>query len=375
MLGGILLSFGVLMYPTVRNAMKLDLIEKWSTFLSFLVLIFCSILLILPFNKQYLLVFPYNFFVCFFGAIWAVIFRITNQFGKNRSEDINKNLLQGFSQLQQQGGNVYLHNFDLHRELHRKILHALAVLYILGLLLHGLFALVFKYTYRLHPEKFSLEEYHNAYFGVLGLLPVKAGFIGLVMGLIGSFFVQIHMEISRLNTPQLPGILKKVLQQTRRATEVHTFSAHIPLIIGFIASALCLYIYSIFVPTYDYVALMSACSVILTASLADMVAAVIGRRYGRKKWRNNSDKTILGTLLGGFTAFGFSILFIGWLAGGITAIVFVLIDLFSNKIRISDNLFYPVILSIIYCAVLPFFTPLLPENWFFISLNIIGLHQ
>lgn len=360
------------MYPTVRTAIRKNLTEKWSTLFSFLFLICSALFLVIPFKNQFLLLFPFNFYVTFFGAIWAVIFRITNKLGKNTDEEVNITLLRGLSEVKTQGGNIHLHNFDLKREIHRKILHGLAVLYILGLFLHGVYALLFRYTYACYPHRFSIEEYHNAYISISGFLPVKVGFIGLIMGLLGSFFVQIHMEILRLRSPKTPGILKKVLQETRRVTEVYTFSAHIPLIIGFITSTFFLYIHAIFLPQYGFISLMSACNVIVTASLADATACLIGRKFGKKYWSVNHEKTILGTLCGAIVALLVSSFFIGWFAGVITVTIFMIIDIFSNKIHITDNLFYPLVLSVIYSIFLPLFNPILSENWFFISLLING---
>ncbi|MHA1727514.1 MAG: phosphatidate cytidylyltransferase, partial [Promethearchaeota archaeon] len=90
-------------------------------------------------------------------------------------------------------------------------------------------------------------------------------------------------------------------------------------------------------------------SVIGIVCIADSAASIFGIRFGKKKIRINPKKTWVGTAAGTISAFIITSIFIGLLYGIITAFIFMIIDIFTEKpINISDNLSVPVILTLVY---------------------------
>lgn len=364
----IILIYAYLMFPIIKRGFKENIKQKWNNAISLFLLIIVSIMLILPEpDGDFILAYPVNYYIIFFTGAWCLVTVISTKIGKERDEyKYNKVLLSGIEQAASGGATLEIHNFGYERELHRKMVHVMSSLYLLGILLPTVaLPLVFKYGYAINPGLFSWEEYYNSFLmGSTSGAVVETSFIGLFLALIGSFVVQMNGEIMRLRMPNKPFILKHTLQKTRRATEARTFGAHVSIVIGFMIAAIILG-YS---PAWRYQGLNAMVAVILVSALADMIAALIGRRWGKIKWKINKDKSYIGSIAGSLIAFFGSVFFVGWLLAIVTVGVFIFTDIVLAKINLSDNLTTPIILAIIFRIMISFVHPLLPFNWFALSL-------
>ncbi len=83
--------------------------------------------------------------------------------------------------------------------------------------------------------------------------------------------------------------------------------------------------------------------------IGDAAASQFGMRWGKNKIKINPKKSWIGTIAGAIVSFLVSVFFIGVIYGIITAIVFAIIDIFTEKpINISDNLSVPIVLTAVY---------------------------
>jgi len=90
-------------------------------------------------------------------------------------------------------------------------------------------------------------------------------------------------------------------------------------------------------------------SILGISSIADLVASQIGIRYGRTIIKFNKNKTWEGTIAGSIATFFISFLFLGLKWASMFTLVFIFIDILTNRpINVSDNLLNPIVLSIIY---------------------------
>jgi len=89
-----------------------------------------------------------------------------------------------------------------------------------------------------------------------------------------------------------------------------------------------------------------------TGSYGDLMTSQIGIRYGKRHISWNEKKTWEGTIAGVITTFFICILFIGMLWSLIFTVIFLLIDIFTEKpINISDNLLIPIGCSLSYIII------------------------
>lgn len=293
-----------------------------------------------------------------------IIVAASTKLGKTTDESYDEELLDGVEETEKNGGTVDIHNFDYTMELRRKLVHMASVLYLLAIVLvTPIFDLVFTYVYEINPSRCGWEEFFNVYMLGSGEDIVTSAFACVMLGFLGSFFVQIDAEITRLRSPETPFLLKKTLQKTRRVTETKTFGAHISIVVAFMIATFILY----WTPAYRYQGLNALCATVATSSLADMMAALAGRKWGKTKVRINRDKSYVGCFAGGLTAFLTSMPFVGVPLAIITVIAFLFNDLILAKINLSDNLTNPLVLGIIYRLLIFMVAPMLPTNWFLIQ--------
>ena len=89
-----------------------------------------------------------------------------------------------------------------------------------------------------------------------------------------------------------------------------------------------------------------------TGSYGDLMASQIGIRYGKKHISWNEKKTWEGTIAGIIMTFFICILFIGMIWAIIFAMIFLIVDIFTEKpINISDNLLIPIGCSLSYIII------------------------
>jgi dolichol kinase len=211
---------------------------------------------------------------------------------------------------------------DLKSEVGRKVLHLFTCFVIfffwtLGLILEDLGILA----------QWNLDNYSFSYWLIITL-----GFGFVIMFQIG--------DLARLNKFYLLPKWSKRWYASMRQEEQSTFIAATPLVLSFTPF--------LFVPFPIFGA------VALIASGADALACIIGKKYGRRSLRKNSNKTIEGFIVGGISTFLIVviilILYHPWmpisflkifLMALIATFLFLLIDRFARNI--SDNILNPIL--------------------------------
>ncbi|MFX0057440.1 MAG: hypothetical protein ACFE85_08005 [Candidatus Hodarchaeota archaeon] len=147
-------------------------------------------------------------------------------------------------------------------------------------------------------------------------------------------------DLARLNKfYMLPNWAKKWYHSMRQ-NELNTFIGSTPLVLSFVP-----FIFAPF-PIFAAVALIT--------TVADAIACLIGKKFGNHNLKKNSEKTIEGFIAGGLSTFLIVIIIMiiynRWiliqfprivLMAIVAAIIFLLIDLFSNNI--SDNILNPIL--------------------------------
>ena len=156
-----------------------------------------------------------------------------------------------------------------------------------------------------------------------------------------GFIIMFHVgDLARLNKFYiLPNWAKKWFKNMKKS-ELNTFVSSTPLVLSLIPF--------VFAP-FPILA-----SVALITTLADAIACIVGKKYGKHSLRKNSNKTIEGFIAGGLTTFIIvfivSLLYRRWmpvniekiiLMSSIATILFLLVDYFAKNI--SDNILNPVL--------------------------------
>lgn len=211
---------------------------------------------------------------------------------------------------------------DLRNEFGRKILH-----------LFTSFVIFFFWTLGLIMDdngtlrRWGLDNYSFSYW-----LIITVGFGFVVMFQIG--------DLARLNKFYLLPKWSKRWYKSMRQEEQCTFIASTPLVLSFVPF--------LFVPF----PIFGAVALITTG--ADAVACIIGKKYGKRSLRKNSNKTIEGFIAGGFSTFMIVIIIVSlyhqWMPVSILKMfmmalvatsLFLLIDRFARNI--SDNILNPLL--------------------------------
>lgn len=354
--------------PVVYRAFKENHATKWTALLDVILIFVISILNVIrtP-DGSFFIPFPVNHFAVVFAGGWVVVLVISTKVGRTKTEEFNKQLSQGLDKAIKNGENIEIHNFNYHKEINRKLVHLLSMLYILTFVLcTPLFNLLYKGIYLNYPQRAVWEEYYNFYVLGSGQYPVEVAFCITMLVFIGSFWVVADGEIMRLRSPDKPFILKRTLQKTRRVSETNTFGAHISMIIALTFAGMVLY----YTPAYRPQGLMALAATISVTSLGDMMAALIGRKFGVKKWKFNKDKSYAGSLAGSMITFIMSYIFVGPILAIISVLVFLFTDIVLSKVKLSDNLTTPLILSVVYRALIFLVMPPIPFDWFLIPVTM-----
>ncbi|TFG08983.1 MAG: hypothetical protein EU539_00905 [Promethearchaeota archaeon] len=223
--------------------------------------------------------------------------------------------------------------YDLKSDITRKLLHLFTVFVIfffwfLGAILDNLGCL---------DEFGGLDRYSFAYW-----LIITVGFAFVIMFQIA--------DLARLNAfYTLPKWAKNWYCKSMKDNEMDTFVASTPMVLSFVPF--------IFLPF----PLFATIALITTG--ADGAAAIVGMKFGKHKFNDNSDKTIEGYIAGGFSTFIIVIVmyllfqntldydFLKAIIMAIIAtIIFLTVDAFTRNM--CDNMLNPLLigigLSIIY---------------------------
>ena len=217
--------------------------------------------------------------------------------------------------------------YDFKKDVERKLLHLLPVAVILvfwslGVILNALGVL----------EKWGLDTYSFAFW-----LIITIGFGFCIMFQVA--------DLARLTKPQLlPGWAQKWYSKSMKPDELDTFVSSAPMVLSFVP-----FVFAPF-PIFATVALITA--------VADAVASLVGKKYGKRRFRENSIKTIEGYVAGAGMTFIIVIIvagiYINWMAVNIViiltmaivaSIIFFLVDAFLSK-SITDNILNPILTGI-----------------------------
>jgi dolichol kinase len=270
-------------------------------------------------------------------------------FNKNLSEGLNNDLAKSL---------IDTHNFTTKQELKRKMIHLLAILYVASWMLEPLVFYGVQFLYAPIANTATVENFRNAellFEDTNVELILQNGLIAQFFMLICIFIGNANAEIMRLRFPEYPFILKRTLQTTRRPTEINDISGAILLLLGLATSSLIL-TYS---PVDRILGIYAQMGVICIAVFSDMVAALVGRKWGKHKWWCVKGKSYEGTIAGFFIGFFTSMFFIGPFLALIGGLIFIFTDIALDKIKISDNASNPIIMGSVFKIMMGFVNPMI----------------
>lgn len=217
--------------------------------------------------------------------------------------------------------------YDFKKDVERKFLHLLPVIVIFGFWTIGMIldSVGFLATW-------GLDTYSVALW-----LIITVGYAFCVMFQFA--------DLARLSKPYLlPVWAQKWYSKSMKPDELHTFISSAPLVLSFVP-----FVFAPF-PIFAAVALIT--------SVADAAASLVGKKYGKRKIRESSKKTIEGYVAGASMTFLIVVLVSGiyypWMAVSVTIIVtmafiasilFFLIDSVLSK-NVTDNILNPILTGI-----------------------------
>ncbi len=352
-----------LMVPIVRRTFKEKHPNRYSNLALLFVLGTIAILYALPFSRWgFYAAYPNSYWSLVFLAVWTLVTVIGWKVLKPSSERASNAVLeQGLDKTIK--ANIDTHNFGYGGEVRRKLLHVMALITLFAFAIgHMVFWLVNDFSFMTMQGMITTTAYQSMIW-----LDAQAVFIqgALIfnLGTFGAFCVQANCEILRLRFPKVNFAFKRTLQKTRRASETRSFGAHLSLVPCFLLGGMIL---TYWTPDLElYQGVMATFAVVAVSALADMAAAMIGRKYGHNHpWKIVKGKSVEGTLAGSIVAFFAALVFVGPVLALVSVLVFNFTDLALAKVRISDNLTNPILLAIFFRLLLFLSQPMLPTLWY-----------
>lgn len=187
-------------------------------------------------------------------------------------------------------------------------------------------------------EKMSQQQYRSFYHAVYGLivagvLLISSNIAFLFLSL--SFMLLLMAEYVRKSdgTGNVSLYVKKILNKPVREYEERGYVASFSYTAGMLLVIL-------FLP------LKFAIGSALILSLGDPAAAVIGKRYGKHKFRHNPDKSLEGSI----AMFTVSFISLSFLSISVSVVLFASVSaviLESFDLKASDNLLIPIFAGIV----------------------------
>ncbi len=351
-----------LMVPIVRRTFKEKHPNRYSNLALLFVLGTIAILFALPFSRWgFYVTYPVSYWGAVFLITWSLVTLLGWKVMKPSSERASNTLLeQGLDKTTKD--NIDTHNFGYGGEVRRKVLHVMALITLFAFAVgHMVFWLINDVSFVAMQAMVSPTSYASMIW--LDTLPVYIqGALIFNLGTFGAFCVQANCEILRLRYSKVNFAFKRTMQKTRRASETRSFGAHLSLVPCFLLGGMVL---TYWTPDAElYQGVMATFAVVTVSALADMAAAMIGRKYGKHKWKIVKGKSIEGTLAGSIAAFFAAIIFVGPLLALVSVLVFNFTDLALARVRISDNLTNPLLLAIVFRVLLFLSQPMLSSLWY-----------
>ncbi len=150
-------------------------------------------------------------------------------------------------------------------------------------------------------------------------------------------------DIIRANWATRYSLYNRLTGKVLRGKEYKAAGPQVYLITGVSLSFL-FYIYDFYPVEIPFAAALVAC-------FSDALAALIGRKWGKKKVTcpGNKVKTVEGFMAGVGSAYLIALIFVGPVLAIVAAVVFFLLDYFPNPV--ADNLSNPILISLALWAV------------------------
>lgn len=341
--------YAYLFYPIVKRSFKMKSKNRYNSALIIILILIIAIAISLPYSATtYFLFMPLPWYILAVVGTLPVVFVIyaliadtavhedefNRQLGEGLDETLNKSIIDTY-------------NFTTKQEFMRKSIHLMGALFIMTWVLEPLVFFGVTNLYSGIANTPTAENYYNTWL----LFEDSAANLILTNGLVIQFFMVICLfignadcELMRLRFKDYDFPLKKTLQKTRRPTEINDMSASMLLLLGLGISTLIL--------TYgsaDRIAgIWAQMGVICIAVFSDMFAALIGRRWGKHKWKIVPGKSFEGSIAGFLVGFFTAMFFVGWILALLGALIFVFTDIALDKVKISDNALNPIVIAFIY---------------------------
>lgn len=174
---------------------------------------------------------------------------------------------------------------------------------------------------------------------------------------LGLLYLLVPTELLRLKYPELSYPFKSLIVPRLRSRERGLFGAHY-----YLAAAMPLAVLWLTRDPQQWDATIpAAAAVLLVTVFADAASALIGIRFGERKFPHNPRKSWAGALGGTAVAFVVTLPLLGGPVAALSAAVFLAIDLLVPvPASVSDNLLYPVGLAVTYLAALHAIAPWIP---------------
>ena len=358
----ILIIYAIFFLPIVKRSFKIKSSTRYNSLLVVILLIFLAIMLSLPFSDTgYYLYMPMSwYFIVVVGAV-ALVFVLVAGLSRRTTQEKEyvKEISEGLDvTLNRSLQDTY--KFTPKQEFYRKIFHLLAILYIATWVVQPIIFWGTNNVYTEIPNTVSAENLNNV---ALLFEDTDVDQI-LINGLVTQFFMLLcifignaNIEIMRIRFDEYNCVMKKTLQKTRRPTEINDLSASLLLLLGLAFSSIIL--------TYGsdnrIEGVYAQMGVICISVFSDMFAALIGRKWGKHKWKIVPGKSFEGSIAGFIVGFVTATIFIGPILALIGSCLFVFTDIALDKVKICDNALNPILISVVF-KVLITISPLFVMN-------------
>lgn len=202
----------------------------------------------------------------------------------------------------------------------------------------------------------ALANLQAATNAVPGTWLVAGQTVGL-FGLLLLLYCILPTELLRLRYPELSYPFKAIITTRLRKREKGLFGAHYYMAATTPLAALWL----TRDPTQWDATIYAVLSVIAVAVFADAASALLGIRWGKRKWFHNPGKSYLGSVGGTVVAFLVALPFVGLPMAVVTAATFLILDILAPiPFHVSDNILNPLVLGAVYVVMQGHLDPWLP---------------
>ncbi len=156
--------------------------------------------------------------------------------------------------------------------------------------------------------------------------------------LLGTLTFVLFPDIIRANWATRYSLYNRLTGKVLRGKEYKAAGPQVYLITG-VSFSFLFYMYDFYPVEIPFAAALVAC-------FSDALAALIGRKWGKKKVNcpGGKIKTLEGFIAGVGSAYLISLIFVGPILAIVAAVVFFLLDYFPNPV--ADNLSNPILISI-----------------------------